>query len=106
MIVGILLYEFVLFWGGIVWFRNARSSQHPPPRVICCVVQRSMPKRCHYWRMLWVIYWSKVDFIRVVGECHVVVIHMVYVEHICTQPQSLEVTVLSLGCYTSAELIW
>lgn len=46
-----------------------------------------------------------MDFIRVVGECHVVVIHMVYVEHICTQPQSLEVTVLSLGCYTSAELI-
>jgi hypothetical protein len=64
----------------------------PSPRVICCVVQRSLPERCHYWRMLWVIYLSKVDFIRVVAECHVVVIHIVYVEHICTQPQSLEVS--------------
>jgi hypothetical protein len=36
------------------------------------------------------MYLSNVDFIRVVGECRVVVIHIVYVEHICTQPQSLE----------------
>jgi len=29
MSVGILLYEFALFWGGIVWFRNyARPPCH------------------------------------------------------------------------------
>jgi hypothetical protein len=50
--------------------------------------------------MLRVIYLSKVDSIRVVGECYVVVIHIVYVEHICTQPQSLEVSFSSIfGLY-------
>jgi len=39
MSVGILLYEFALFWGGIVWFRNVRSTQHRLPP--SCDIMRS-----------------------------------------------------------------
>lgn len=37
MSAGILMYEFSLFWGGIVWFRKVRLTQHPE---LCCNMLR------------------------------------------------------------------